>query len=95
MLATCPHCGWSDVVGDEFLGQTAECPSCENDFVVQDAEAIVEASPQNKKLKVAAKKKTGVSTTRKSPQRSKTLMQHLQQQTLLMLMTKSISIMEE
>ena len=33
MLAACPHCDWSDVVGDEFLGQTAECPSCETDLL--------------------------------------------------------------
>ncbi|MDD7983742.1 hypothetical protein PQO01_02125 [Lentisphaera marina] len=34
MIAACPNCEWSDTVEDSFLGQSAECPSCENDFVI-------------------------------------------------------------
>lgn len=40
MIAKCPNCTWSDEVEDEFLGQQAECPSCENDFIVKKTEAL-------------------------------------------------------
>ena len=70
MLAACPNCEWSDVVGEEFLGQTAECPSCENDFVVQDAETPVAATLKKKKLKVGAKNRTGVSRRRQTPEKA-------------------------
>lgn len=36
MIAACPHCAWSDEVEDSFANQAAECPSCENEFVISD-----------------------------------------------------------
>jgi len=55
MLTECPNCSWSDEVEDEFLGQEAECPSCENDFIVTEKRQTVEATP---KLKVAKRPQT-------------------------------------
>lgn len=57
MLTQCPNCTWSDEVEDEFLGQQAECPSCENDFIVAAKEAPVKKS---NKLTVAKRPKTRV-----------------------------------
>lgn len=65
MLTECPNCTWSDEVEDEFLGQQAECPSCENDFIVAVKEVIAPAKKQNK-LRVANRPKTRVPSRTKA-----------------------------
>lgn len=61
MLTQCPNCTWSDEVEDEFLGQQAECPSCENDFIVKTIETPAKTP---NKLSLAKPSRTKVTASR-------------------------------
>ena len=61
MLTECPHCQWSGDVSEEYFGTEAECPQCDNAFIVEEKKAALK---KRKNVKVGAARSRSASGVR-------------------------------
>ena len=66
----CPHCGWSDKLEEDLMGQVAECPECENDFTLEALSEKTGSQPRKKKPseRVRKSKRGGARSSRSRPE---------------------------